>query len=62
MVRADVRGRYQFIGLPPGTYRVFSSFDYQSADEAAMDRAAPRTVAIEGGRAQVQNLDLYVVQ
>ena len=61
-VRTDVRGRYQFIGLPPGTYRVFSSFEYQSPDEAAMERANPRLVTIEGGRAQVQDLDLYVIQ
>ncbi len=61
-VRADVRGRYQFFGLPPGTYRVLSSFVYQSPDEAAMDRANPRVVTIEGGRTQVQDLDLYVIQ
>ncbi|HKE22843.1 MAG TPA: carboxypeptidase-like regulatory domain-containing protein [Bryobacteraceae bacterium] len=61
-VRADIRGRYQFIGLPPGTYRVLSSFEYQSPDEATMEHAHPRVVTIEGGRAQVQDLDLYVIQ
>jgi hypothetical protein len=62
VVRTDVRGQYQFVGLAPGTYRVFSSFDYQSPDEAATARANPREVTIEGGRAQVQDLDLYVVR
>jgi Carboxypeptidase regulatory-like domain len=60
--RTDVRGHYQFIGLPPGTYRVFSSFDYQSPDEAAMERANPQVVTIEAGRSQAQDLDLYVLQ
>lgn len=60
--RTDVRGHYQFIGLPPGTYRVFSSFDYQSPDEAAVERANPRVVIVEAGRSQVQDLDLYVLQ
>jgi len=62
MVRTDVRGHYQFSGLPPGSYRVCSSFEFQSPDEAAMDRANPRMVIIEGGRGEVQDLDLYVIQ
>ena len=62
VARTDVGGHYQFFGLAPGTYRVFSSFDYQSPDEAAMERANPRAVTIEGGRGQVQDLDLYASQ
>jgi hypothetical protein len=60
--RTDVRGHYQFYGLAPGTYRVLSTFEYQSPDEAAMERTSPRLVTIEGGRNQVQDLDLYVIQ
>jgi hypothetical protein len=61
-VRTDTRGHYQFFGLAPGMYRVFSSFEFQAPEEAAMDRANPRVVAIEGGRTQTQDLDLYVIQ
>lgn len=61
-VRTDTMGHYQFVGLAPGTYRMFSSFDYQSPDEAAMERANPREVTIEAGRAQVQDLDLYEIR
>lgn len=61
-VRTDTRGHYQFFGLAPGVYRVFSSFEFQSPDETAMDRAQPRMVTIEGGRGAVQDLDLYVIQ
>lgn len=58
--RADVRGAYRFLGLAPGTYRVFSSFDFQTPDENEMDRADPRVVTVEAGRGATQELVLYV--
>ena len=29
---ADTMGKYRFEGLPPGDYRVLSTFDYQNVD------------------------------
>jgi hypothetical protein len=60
MVRTDVRGQYQFPGLPPGHYRVVSSFEFQMPDSMTMEAAGARAAKVEEGRALVQNLDLYV--
>ena len=60
--RADIRGAYRFTGLAPGVYRVMSTFDYQLPDEPEMERAQPKVVKIEAGRAMTQDLDLYAAQ
>ena len=60
--RADVRGQYQFRGLAPGDYRVMATFEYQTPDEAEMDRAEPRAVKAEAGSDLAQNLDLFVIR
>ena len=60
--RTDVHGQYTFRGLPPGSYRVLSTFDYQAPDSAAMRRAQAREIKIEEGREVAQNLDLWVMQ
>src|SRR6185295_15152386 len=36
VTRTDMRGQYQFYGLAPGTYRLVSSFEYQTPDTAAI--------------------------
>ena len=62
MVRADMRSQYQFVGLAPGTYRLFSTYEYQSPESADIDAMQPRTILIEEGRDQQQDLDLYIIR
>jgi hypothetical protein len=57
-VRADAAGVYTFLGLPPGDYEVFSSFEFQSAREEDFKRVPAKVVNLqEGGRATL-DLDL----
>jgi hypothetical protein len=59
--RTDVRGRYSFAGLAPGSYRVASTFEYQAPDEAAMSRMNARELKIEEGRETALDLDLWAM-
>lgn len=54
-VRADQRGEFRFDGLPPGRYRLFSSFEIAEPTEADWDavNAAPVTVE-EGSRERLE--------
>jgi hypothetical protein len=61
-VRADMRGQYQFFGLAPGTYRLVSTFEYQNPEANDIDTMLPRTIVIEEGRDQQQDIDLYVIR
>jgi hypothetical protein len=62
MVRADMHGQYAFVGLAPGTYRLASTFEYQSPESTDIDVMTPRMFIVEEGRDQQQDLDLYVVR
>jgi len=62
IVRSDLHGQYQFAGLAPGTYRLVSTFEYNSPEPADIDTMSPRTFLIEEGRDQQQDLDLYVIR
>ena len=42
--RADNQGNYKFAGLAPGRYRILSSFDFDTEDRFAMERAAILTL------------------
>jgi hypothetical protein len=42
--RADDQGSYKFAGLAPGRYRILSSFDFDTEDRFAMERAAILTL------------------
>lgn len=42
--RADGQGSYKFAGLAPGRYRILSSFDFDTEDRFAMERAAILTL------------------
>jgi protocatechuate 3,4-dioxygenase beta subunit len=59
--RTDIHGRYSFVGLPPGSYRVASTFEYREPDPAAMNRAHAREITIEEGRDLALDLDLWVM-
>ena len=61
-VRSDLHGQYQFIGLAPGTYRLVSTFEYNSPDSADIDDMSPHTFVVEEGRDQQQDLDLYIIR
>jgi hypothetical protein len=61
-VRADMQGRYQIVGLAPGTYRVLSTLDVESPDAAEFDSMRPKTVKVELGRDQQMDLDLSTIR
>lgn len=61
-VRTDIHGQFRLAGLAPGTYRLVSTFEYGSPDAGDIDAMSPRTVAVEEGRDQQQDLDLYVIR
>ncbi len=56
--RADQRGEYRFFGLPPGRYRVFSSFEFPEPAEADWDTLPTVTVTLEEGRSATLELKL----
>jgi hypothetical protein len=43
-VRSDAQGNYKFSGLTPGKYRALSSFDFDSEDRLAMEKAPVLTL------------------
>jgi len=59
MLRADRNGRFQFAGLPPGSYWLMSSYDFREVDDEIM--AAPRAVNVTVGASAeaTVNLPLY---
>jgi hypothetical protein len=57
--RAGVDGSFQFQGLPPGKYRVISSFDLDPSDRAAVEIARPAEVPLTEGGSAVHDLSLY---
>jgi hypothetical protein len=61
-VRSDMHGQYQLVGLAPGTYRLVSTFEYNSPEAADIDTMSPRTFVVEEGREQQQDIDLFVIR
>jgi len=57
--RAGADGNFQFQGLPPGKYRLLSSFDLDPSDRAAMEAAHPAEVPLNEGGSALQDLSLY---
>jgi Carboxypeptidase regulatory-like domain len=58
--RTDARGEYRFHGLPPGTYRLLSTFDIEDPDEAMMEAARARQVQVKEAATEPLDLDLYI--
>jgi hypothetical protein len=61
-VRTDVRGKYSFTGLAPGTYRVVATFEYQLPQASDIDTMRPKVITVEEGREQQLNLDLWSIR
>ena len=57
--RADLQGVYRFQGLPPGTYRILSSFEYGNPDMAAFDLATATVIQVDAHGTVTRDLDLY---
>jgi len=57
--RADIRGNYRFEGLPPGSYRVLSTFEYLAPDSNAMDLGGALPIEIAAHTDLQTDLDLY---
>ena len=53
---ADVNGHSHFDGLPPGDYRIFSSFDVTDIDEETIEEA--RAVTVHADPAHLSSIDL----
>ena len=60
--RTDMRGKYNFVGLAPGAYRLVSTFEYQSPLTGDIDAMRPRVFQVDEGRDQQQDLDVYVIR
>jgi hypothetical protein len=60
--RTDLRGKYSFTGLAPGTYRVVSTFEYQAPLTGDIDAMRPKVVTVEEGRELQLDLDLWSIR
>ncbi len=60
--RTDLRGKYTFAGLAPGTYRVVSTFEYEAPDVRELDSMSPKVVKVEEARDQQLDLSLFVIR
>jgi hypothetical protein len=58
----DTHGFYRFSSLPPGRYRLMSSFEYQMPDSKIMENARAIELTITTRTDIGQDLDLYVIR
>jgi hypothetical protein len=61
-VRTDARGNFQFANLGPGTWRVFSTFEYGSPDSDVFTAANAPRVAVEANSTVPKDLELWVIR
>jgi hypothetical protein len=57
--RTATDGSFEFHGLPPGKYRLLSSYDLDSSDRAAVENARPVEVPVSEGGSVLRDLSLY---
>ncbi len=58
--RTDLQGRYRFSGLPPGRYRVMSSFDFDRPSAEEMEATRADEVSLKEAGDTNHDLRLFV--
>ncbi len=58
--RTDQNGGYRFAGLPPGRYRVVSSYNVDPTSRASMEAALPHHVSLKEGADEAQDLEITI--
>ena len=56
---SDAGGQYHFDSLPPGEYRILSTFDLSEVDEQALDEAQAASVHVNASQTANQDLTLW---
>jgi hypothetical protein len=56
--RTDTNGQFRVDGLPPGTYQVVASFEYEKSDEVDWGLSQVRTVRLDEGKESSVELEL----
>ena len=59
-VLSDADGHYKFDGLPPGDYRLLSTFDISEVDQEVLDEAQAVTVKVEASQKSSVDLGVWV--
>jgi hypothetical protein len=58
--RTDQNGNYRFAGLPPGRYRVVSSYDADPTSRLSLEAAHPRNVSLREAADEAQDLEIVL--
>jgi hypothetical protein len=58
--RTDQNGNYRFTGLPPGRYRVVSSYDADPTNRLSLEAAHPRNVSLREAADEAQDLEIVL--
>ncbi len=58
-VLSDAGGQYHFDSLPPGEYRILSTFDLSEVDEPALEEAQAASVQVSASQTANQDLTLW---
>jgi protocatechuate 3,4-dioxygenase beta subunit len=58
--RTDQNGNYHFTALPPGRYRVVSSYDADPTNRASIEAAHPRDVSLHELADESQDLEIVL--
>lgn len=58
--RTDQSGNYRFAGLPPGRYRVVSSYEAEPSSRASIEAAHPQVVSLRESSDESQDLEIVI--
>lgn len=61
-VQSDHEGKFAFVGLPAGDYRILSTVDLDEIDENTLDHARAESVAVSEGATKSVTISLYEVK
>jgi protocatechuate 3,4-dioxygenase beta subunit len=56
--RTDQLGQYRFAGLPPGRYRVFSSYEVDPSNRSSIESTRPKIISLRDSANAAQDLEL----